>query len=247
MKDKNLSTVYALKVINRGAKIYSDRKKEYYNEGEYSEVAKCKNMQQYLYLLKALVLLDLEEMGIVKRGNDCIQNNTVLLNTFICESVGYRCHGVSFRQEIDETEEYDIYENLQGKKYDIADNIIDACARFLAHWLSDKYKEILHFLDPRKYYIFGESSYSKFIDLIDKFELYYSEIEYKYYRDYLDSSKYTEYYTATAYLAGTKLCQQKIGIFAFDESIKFDFNEEGDLQVEWKSDDEDVNCDEFIF
>lgn len=228
--------VETLKKINWLAKIFKQLKQKNYDERRYNSVSQCKKIENKLYLLKSLCLLEMEEKGEIKRLEQTLQENEwgeCVLETFSTSNAIF--HSVAFDQEVTDKEYLSFItgptEDLNEINKSVFKNI-GKDIKLLENTLGEEYKKIYSIINNPP--IFESEMAGGEVDTLEKIQGYIRYEDNNSGNIYIENEKgectYMFLYHVVFYYKGIKLCLGEIylkdGYFLREEEGKFSIIEE---------------------
>ncbi|MCI7303069.1 MAG: hypothetical protein SOR93_14125 [Clostridiales Family XIII bacterium] len=199
-KNLKLNCLYK---INRIAKQCGKMKQEAYSNREHIVCREYKLIQQQLYLLKSLTIMDMQDKQELYEDGLCIDDNGCVLNTYTAE--GYIFHEISQCQEISEGTTLTKIHNKPTSEgqYEFWRPYV----YYLTSRLSDQYKRLYDAITGNKFELFNWSVIKNCLDLFSEIGLS-GEILWRNFCPW-DSADMS-LYSCTLFFNGIQLCNIKI-------------------------------------
>lgn len=143
---KNL--LVGISKVNMGAKMHQKQKEVEYKERNHDMVRQHKIMQNTLYTLKALTIIDLINKGVLSKTGKQQDKNGNVLNVIQCDT--FKFHTISSTQEM--CEDLEIYQSIYNQK----SVTYMPYFTFLVNQLSPELKEVFQTLQSENFYLYGE-------------------------------------------------------------------------------------------
>lgn len=194
----NMKVLNYISKINNAAKYCSNQKQIAYNNENYELCDFYKNEQNKLYLLKALWLLYLNDICIIKKLKQQKDENGTILESFSSEDRLYYYHLISRNQDTSD-DNIGIYTkpDNSNSKFVI---YYQPYVRYLKNMLPDKYKLIYEFISSHYFYFCLEEELMFFCENGIKGHIEKSWI------DYYDDKNYL----CNLYINDVQICNIKI-------------------------------------